>query len=58
MPHAYLPDVELFHDTAGDDGTPVLLIMGLSGRGCGWTTRGVNRNATKPPTASRNWRLN
>lgn len=36
MPHARLPDAELFHDTAGDDGTPVLLIMGLSGRGCGW----------------------
>lgn len=36
MPHATLRDVELYHETAGDDGAPVLLIMGLTGRGTGW----------------------
>lgn len=36
MPHARFGDVELYHETAGDTGSPVLLVMGLTGRGIGW----------------------
>lgn len=36
MPHARFGDVELYHETAGDGGSPVLLVMGLTGRGAGW----------------------
>jgi pimeloyl-ACP methyl ester carboxylesterase len=36
MPKATLPDAEVFYDTAGDDGTPVLLIMGFGVPGRMW----------------------
>jgi len=36
VPRAPIGDIEIFYETQGETGTPVLLIMGLSVRGAAW----------------------